>query len=114
MAILICTKTCTTCRKGVALLDDHNIDYEYREYKKNPLSLSELQDLMQKLNVPANTLLRKRDKAYKENGLTGTEDDSTLLALFVEHPTLMQRPIFVNGSKAVVGRPIENMLTIAH
>ena len=113
MATLICTKTCTTCRKGVALLDENNVDYEYREYKKNPLSLEELQDLMTKLDVPANTLLRKRDKAYKEKGLTGSEDDATLLALFVEFPTLMQRPIFVNGDRAVVGRPIENMLTIA-
>lgn len=112
MATIICTRTCTTCRKGVALLDENNVTYEYREYKKNPLSLDELADLLNKLDVPANTLLRKRDKAYKENKLTGTEDDATLLALFVQHPTLMQRPIFVNGDKAVVGRPIENMLTI--
>lgn len=112
MAVLICTKTCTTCRKGVALLDENNVSYEYREYKKNPLSLDELKEVLKKLNVPANTLLRKRDKAYKENNLTGTEDDATLLDLFVQHPTLMQRPIFVNGDKAVLGRPIENMLTI--
>lgn len=114
MATLICTKTCTTCRKGAVLLDENNIDYKYREYKKNPLTLSELKDLMTKLKVPANTLLRKRDKAYKENNLTGTENDATILALFVEHPTLMQRPIFVNGNRAIVGRPIENMLTIAN
>ena len=112
MITLICTKTCTTCRKGVALLDEHNVTYEYREYKKNPLSLEELQTLMTKLDMPASALLRKRDKAYKANNLTGTEDDATLLALFVEHPTLMQRPILVNGDKAVVGRPIENMLGI--
>ena len=112
MAVIICTKTCTTCRKGVALLDENNVAYEYREYKKNPLSLDELKEVLTKLDVPANTLLRKRDKAYKENNLTGNEDDATLLALFVQHPTLMQRPIFVNGDKAVVGRPIEKMLTI--
>lgn len=67
---------------------------------------------MTKLDAPASTLLRKRDKAYKENNLTGTEDDATLLALFVANPTLMQRPIFIHEDKAIVGRPIENMLTI--
>ena len=112
MATLICTKTCTTCRKGVALLDEHNVDYEYREYKTNPLSRVELQEVLTKLKVPANTLLRKRDKAYKANNLTGKEDDTTLVALFVQYPTLMQRPIFVNGDKAIVGRPIEKMLSI--
>jgi arsenate reductase (glutaredoxin) len=94
------------------LLDENNIEYTYREYKKNPLTLEELQDMCRKLGEPANTLLRKRDKVYKELSLSGTEDDATLLPLFVKHPTLMQRPIFIHKTKAVVGRPIENMLNI--
>ena len=68
--------------------------------------------MLQKLGEPANTLLRKRDKAYKELSLTGKEDDTTLIPLFAKHPTLMQRPIFIHKDQAVVGRPIENMLTI--
>ena len=112
MTTLICTKSWSTCRKAVALLEQHNIAFEYREYKKNPLSLKELQNVMQKLNIAANTLLRKRDKAYKENNLNGKESDATLLPLFVENPGLMQRPILVHNDKAIVGRPIENMLTI--
>ena len=112
MTTLICTKSWSTCRKAVALLEQHNIAFEYREYKKNPLSLEELQNVMQKLNIAANTLLRKRDKAYKENNLNGKESDALLLPLFVENPGLMQRPILVHNDKAIVGRPIENMLTI--
>ena len=94
------------------MLDENNIEYTYREYKKNPLTLEELQDMCRKLGEPANTLLRKRDKVYKELSLSGTEDDATLLPLFAKHPTLMQRPIFIHKTKAVVGRPIENMLNI--
>ena len=55
-------KDLKTCRKAVALLDEQSIQFEYREYKKDP-SLIELQDLMTKLSAPASTLLRKRDKA---------------------------------------------------
>ena len=94
------------------MLTEQNIEYTYREYKKDPLNEEELVDMLKKLAEPANTLLRKRDKVYKELALTGTEDDATLIPLFAKHPTLMQRPILIHNSKAVVGRPIENMLTI--
>lgn len=68
--------------------------------------------MLQKLGEPANTLLRKRDKAYKALSLTGKEDNDTLVPLFAKYPTLMQRPIFIHNGQAVVGRPIETMLTI--
>ena len=67
---------------------------------------------MVKYGKSANTLLRKREKAYKELKLTGNEDDATLLPLFVLHPTLMQRPIFIHKDKAVLCRPHERLLEL--
>jgi len=57
-------------------------------------------------------VLRKNDKAYKENGLTGDEPDERLIDLMAQHPTLLQRPIGVLGKRAVLGRPHENLLTL--
>jgi arsenate reductase len=94
------------------LLNEHQIDFEYRQYKKNPLTLEELQEMLAILGEPANTLLRKREKAYKELGLKGNEDDATLLPLFVQHPALMQRPVFIHNGKAVLGRPVERLLEL--
>jgi len=61
---------------------------------------------------PANTLLRRRDPAYRENALTGEEEDAVLLSLFSQHPGLMQRPIFIHDGRAVLGRPVERILDI--
>lgn len=94
------------------MLNEHNIEFEYREYKKNPLTLEELQEMLAILGEPASSLLRKRENAYKELGLKGNEDDATLLPLFVQHPALMQRPIFVHNGKAVLGRPVERLLDV--
>lgn len=94
------------------MLQEHNIDFEYRAYKKDPLSLEELEHVIQLLDVPANTLLRKREKAYKELGLNGGEDDATLLPLFAQYPGLMQRPILLHNGKARLGRPVEQLLEI--
>jgi arsenate reductase len=45
-------------------------------------------------------------------GLSGEEDDDTLISLMHEHPTLLERPIGIAGSKAVVGRPPEKLLEL--
>ena len=94
------------------MLDDESIPYQYREYKKEPLTEQEWKDVLRKLNVPARELLRKRDKAYKTLGLSGSESNEQLLPHFAKHPTLVQRPIFIHGNRAVVGRPVERMMDI--
>jgi len=93
------------------LLKEKGVDYEYREYTEDPLSLAELKTLFGKLGVPPAELLRRRDA--KPLGVTGEESDAELLGLMAEHPTLLQRPIGVKGRKAVVGRPPENLLELA-
>jgi arsenate reductase len=94
------------------LLDDEGVAYRYREYTKEPLSKTELKDVFKKLGKKPVELLRKNDKAYKELGLTGEESDAKLIGYMAEHPTLLQRPIGIKGKKAVVGRPVENLLEL--
>ncbi len=95
------------------MLEDEGIEFTYREYRKEPLSADELRAVFGKLGVAPKELLRKRDKAYKELGLSGKEPDDVLIGHMAAHPTLLQRPIGVSGDKAVVGRPIENLLELA-
>src|SRR5262245_48933871 len=81
---LICTKTCTTCRKAVALLDEKGIPYRYREYTREPLSEEEIRDVLRRLGLAARDVLRKNDL-----GLTGDEPEAELIAAMARHPTLL-------------------------
>ena len=94
------------------MLDKKGIKYRYREYTREPLSKKELEQIFDMLGVEPLALLRKRDAAYKELGLTGEESASALIAHMAEHPTLLQRPIGVCGERAVVGRPPERLLEL--
>lgn len=94
------------------MLDGKKIDYRYREYRDEPLSVAELRSLMRKLGSTPVDLLRRNDRAFRELGLTGDEPASRLLSLMAKHPTLLQRPIAVAGRKAVVGRPPEKLLEL--
>ncbi len=94
------------------MLDSQGASYRYREYTEEPLSIRELGDVMGMLGCRPKAVLRKNDKAYKALGLTGDEPDDALLAHMAAHPTLLQRPIGVVGGRAVVGRPVENLLQL--
>jgi arsenate reductase len=109
---LICTKTCGTCRKAVALLKERGIEYKYREYREDPLTQKEILAVLKLLGMGPKEVLRRHDKAFKELALTGSESDSQLIRLMAEHPTLLQRPIGIKGKRAVLGRPPEALLEL--
>jgi arsenate reductase len=92
------------------LLKENGVAHEYREYTEDPLSLAELKKVFKALGQAPKDLLRARDA--KPLGVTGEESDAQLLKLMAEHPTLLQRPIGWKGNKAVVGRPVENLLDL--
>jgi arsenate reductase len=94
------------------LLDERGIEYRYREYTKEPLSASEIRKILKLLGQKPHDVLRKKDKAFEELGLTGEESAKELIEHMAEHPTLLQRPIGVTAKKAVVGRPVENLLEL--
>ena len=94
------------------MLRAEGAEFTYREYTQKPLSEAELRDVLAKLDRTAASLLRRRDKAFKELMLSGTESDEVLIPLMAQHPTLLERPIGVLGDRAVVGRPPENLLQL--
>jgi arsenate reductase len=92
------------------LLNDNNVDFVYREYTRDPLSVAELTELFVQLGKSPKELLRSRD--VKRLELDPNQDDAALIAAMAEHPRLLQRPILVVGDKAVVGRPVDELLTL--
>ena len=95
------------------MLDAAGIAYRYRDTRDEPLSEAELRRVLKLLGRSASELLRRRDRAYRELGLTGQEPEAELITAMSRHPTLVERPIGVLGQRAVVGRPPENLLELA-
>ena len=92
------------------LLRESGVPFEKVNYYVEPLSKKKLTELVRKMNIKPRELLRKGEAVYKELGLGERElSDSELIALMVEHPDLLQRPIVERGDRAVLGRPTENV-----
>ena len=92
------------------LLRESGIPFEKVNYYVQPLSKKKLTELLRKMNMKPRELLRKSEAAYKELGLAEDKfSDTEVIAMMVEHPDLIQRPIVERGSRAVLGRPTENV-----
>ena len=90
------------------MLNDNGVEFEYREYTKDPLSADEIRDVLAKLGVGPRAVLRGRDAS--KHGIGADVDDDALIAKMAEIPRLLQRPIGVRGDRAAVGRPAEALL----
>lgn len=105
--------TCTTCRNLRALLAEQGVDFESVDYHVTGLREDELRDLIAKTGVSPRELLRTREPLVKELGLDRPETtDEQLIDAMLVHPVLLQRPIVVQGDRAVLARPIERALEL--
>lgn len=103
---------CAKSREGLALLKEKGIDPEVIEYMKEPLRPDELDQLLAKLGISAEALVRKKEKTWKEEFKDKELTEDELILAMIEHPNLMERPILEKGEKAVVGRPTEKLLEL--
>jgi len=100
---------CSKSRQGLALLQEANVDLEIIEYLKTPLTKSDLEGLLKKLNIPAIELVRKNEAIWKEQFKNKDLSDNEIVEAMVAFPKLIERPIIEKGDKAVIGRPLENI-----
>jgi arsenate reductase len=113
MATIYHNPRCSKSRQTLSLLQERGIEPEIVLYLESPPDANTLNKLLKKLGKTPRELVRKGEEEYKALGLGNPDiDDSELIAAMVAHPKLIERPIVVNGEKAALGRPPENVLDI--
>ncbi len=103
---------CGKSREALKLLQEKGIKPEIVEYLKQIPTHAELEDVLRRLGIKAEELLRKNEKVFKELYKGKDLSDSEWIEAMIAEPKMIERPIFINGDKAVVGRPPEKVLEI--
>jgi arsenate reductase len=100
---------CSKSRQTLQILRDANKQVEVIEYLTNPPTFEELKSLIEMLGISPEQLLRKNEAIFKDQfkGKVFTNDE--WIKIMIENPKLIERPIVVEGNKAVLGRPPENV-----
>lgn len=101
MLTVIGIPNCDQIRKTLKWLDAQQIEYQFVNVKKEPLTTQEISELGAKVTFDA--LVNRRGTTWRQLGLSGADlTDAQLTELILKHQTLMKRPVIVDEDGAVM------------
>lgn len=103
---------CSKSREGLAIVEASGKQHLVVKYIEDPLSTSALERLIGLLDIKPIELVRTEETIWKESYKGKELSDNEIIKALSIHPRLMQRPIVVNGKKAIIGRPPLNIKSI--
>lgn len=105
---------CSKCRATLTLLQEQGIEPELVLYLETAPSAAQLADVLKKLGKAPMDVIRFGEEIAKELSISLKDErpDSDWLKIISGNPKLLERPIVINGDRAAIGRPPENVLSI--
>lgn len=103
---------CGKSRDCLAFIQNSNNEFEIIKYLETPFTFIELEVIIKKLQLKPIELIRKKEAVWIEKFKNATLSDKQIIQAMVDFPILIERPIAVNGNKAVIARPFEKIQTI--
>lgn len=103
---------CSKSREALAILKTEKVNYQVVKYLEDSLSAENLKEIVALLKIEPIELVRINESIWKEHYKDSKLTDDELISLMVKHPKLIERPIVINGNKAVIGRPPHKILGI--
>ena len=100
---------CQKSRQTLKILQDAEVEFQIRKYLDHPPSKAELEAIVKKLDIAPAALVRTSEKLYTDHYKGKELTDEEWIEAMVQNPKLIQRPIVIDGDRAVIGRPPENV-----
>lgn len=90
-------------------MEEKGYDFEVVKYLEEGINETELSEIIAKSEKTPFDFVRQHEKDYKDMYKGKVLSDKEWIKVLVENPKLLHRPIIVNGNKAVLGNPPENI-----
>lgn len=105
---------CSKSREALHLLQTQNCEVEIIEYLKKIPTKKELKMILDKLGLKAEDIVRKKEDIYLKKFKNKNFTNEEWIQLLVENPILIERPIIIDGYKAIIGRPPELVIDLVN
>lgn len=103
---------CSKCQEAKGILEDASCEIEYIEYLKKFPTKKELQQLLMKLGLKPIDIIRQKEELFQKKFAGKNFTDAEWIQILTENPMLLERPIIVDGYKAIIGRPAEKIIEL--
>jgi arsenate reductase len=94
----------------VSIAEELGVDADVVIYRKDPPDEATLREILAKLEDPHTDLVR-RDSLFKKLELSDddVQTDDQIVQVIVDNKMIMQRPVVVTDTTAIIGRPKERV-----
>ena len=108
MTTLYGIPNCDTVKKAQKWLTQHNITYSFHDYRKDGLDETLINAFL--THHSWSDLLNKRSTSYRALSAEQKEtlNEPNAIALFIEFPTLIKRPLLIDENNALLGFKAES------
>ncbi|HPR07311.1 MAG TPA: arsenate reductase (glutaredoxin) [Denitromonas sp.] len=103
---------CSKSRAALSLLQEAGADVNVVLYLDTPPSRDTLARVVAQLGITPDALLRRGEEIFKTEYQGKTLGADAALDALATHPKLIERPIAIRGTRAVIGRPPEKVLEL--
>ena len=105
---------CSKSRASLDLLHSKGLKPTIIEYLKNPPTKDELEEIIIKLKIHPKQLIRFKEDKAKELGISAGDQltNEQWVTIMAKNPDLIERPIVITATGAMIGRPPENVLKV--
>ncbi|MCK7590489.1 arsenate reductase (glutaredoxin) [Subsaxibacter sp. CAU 1640] len=112
MIVIYHNPNCSKSRESLEILETSKEDIQIIKYLDETLKVEKLRKIVKLLNIKPIELVRQDETLWKENFQHLEFSDEELIEVMTNYPQLIERPIVINGDKAVIGRPPTKILDI--
>ena len=103
---------CGKSRECLAFLEKSGQEYEIIKYLEDVPTFDELKEIIKKLGIKPIELVRRKEKIWTDNFKDKPLSDDEIIQAMILNPILIERPIVINGDRAIIARPLEKVTAI--
>jgi regulatory protein spx len=104
MITIFTTSSCSSCRKAVSWLKDHNIPFKEKNLFTEHITKDDIRLMLKYSENGFEDIISTRSKVFNENNLNIDDmKQSELEQFIIENPSVLRRPIIIDDNKFQVG-----------